>query len=219
MIRLGCLSTLLLLGVLFGGFTASGSAQQGNDAILHAVDAHYNHLSTLKASYTEHYTGLGMNRTESGTLLLRKPGRMRWIYANPVGKVFVLDGKFAWSYTPGDAEVQRVPAKQLDDVRSPLRFLLGHTELKRELDNITVEPRDANFVIRGIPKGMAERLKELTLIVTPAGLIRSIRLEELDGSATEFTFADMQENQPIPASDFLFTPPAGVTIVNGLPPV
>ena len=66
---------------------------------------------------------------------------------------------------------------------------------------------------------MSERVKQLTLTVTPAGLIESIRLEEIDGSATEFSFSNMQENQPISASEFLFTPPAGVTVVNGLPPV
>lgn len=206
-------SLMLLVGLTDVGFA------QSNDAILRAVDAHYNHLSTLKASYTEHYTGLGMNRTETGVLLLRKPGRMRWIYSTPVGKVFVLDGRYAWSYTPGDAEVQRVPAKQLDDLRSPLRFLLGHTELKRELDGISVTPQGSNFLIRGVPKGMAERIKQLTLIVNATGLIQSLRIEEIDGSATEFTFADMQENVPIPAAEFIFTPPAGVAVVNGLPPV
>ncbi len=212
--RLRLVPSLLLLA----GLTAAGFAQS-NDAILHAVDAHYNHLSTLKASYTERYTGLGMNRSETGTLLLRKPGRMRWIYSAPVGKVFVLDGKYGWSYTPGDAEVQRIPAKQIDDLRSPLRFLLGHTELKRELDGISVTSQGANFLIRGVPKGMAERVKQLSLLVNATGLIQSLRLEEIDGSATEFSFTDMQENLPIPASEFSFTPPAGVTIVNGLPPV
>ncbi len=208
----------LVPSLLLAGLTAAGFAQS-NDAILHAVDAHYNHLSTLKASYTERYTGLGMNRSEAGTLLLRKPGRMRWIYSAPVGKVFVLDGKYGWSYTPGDAEVQRIPAKQIDDLRSPLRFLLGHTELKRELDGISVTSQGAGFLIRGVPKGMAERIKQLSLLVNATGLIQSLRLEEIDGSATEFSFTDMQENLPIPASEFSFTPPAGVTIVNGLPPV
>lgn len=192
---------------------------QSADSILHAVESHYNHLSSLKASYAEHYVGLGMNRTETGTLLLRKPGRMRWIYAEPAGKVFVLDGKYGWSYTPGDAQAQRVPAKQLDDLRSPLRFLLGHTELRRELDGISVTPQGSDFVIRGVPKGMAQRVRELRLVVTATGVIRSLRVEELDGSATEFTFSDMAENVPIPPSEFTFTPPAGVAVVNGLPPV
>ena len=37
---------------------------------------------------------MGMNRHETGTLLLKKPGRMRWTYAKPAGKLFVLDGNF-----------------------------------------------------------------------------------------------------------------------------
>ena len=82
--------------------------------MIRKVDDHYNHLASLRAHYVEHYTGMGMDRAEEGTLLLKKPGRMRWSYAEPVGKVFVLDGKFAWFYTPGDAQATRVPAKQLD---------------------------------------------------------------------------------------------------------
>ena len=78
--------------------------RRDNDAIVRKVDDHYNHLSSLRAHYSEHYSGMGMDRTEEGTLLLKKPGRMRWSYAQPVGKVFVLDGKFAWFYTPGDAQ-------------------------------------------------------------------------------------------------------------------
>jgi outer membrane lipoprotein carrier protein len=89
---------------------ASCGYAQDNDALVRRVDDHYNHLSSLRAHYVEHYSGMGMDRAEEGTLLLKKPGRMRWSYATPVGKVFVLDGKFAWFYTPGDAQATRVPA-------------------------------------------------------------------------------------------------------------
>ncbi len=81
--------------------------------------------------------------TESGTLLLLKPGRMRWDYTSPAGKLFLLDGKYAWFYAKGDPQVQRMPAEELDDLRSPLRFLLGHTELEKEMDNLTLRPRPA----------------------------------------------------------------------------
>jgi outer membrane lipoprotein carrier protein len=162
---------------------------------------------------------MGMDRTELGTLVLKKPGRMRWTYDQPIGKVFVLDGKFAWSYTPGTDQAQRVPAKQLDDLRSPLRFLLGHTQLKKELDNLTVAPEGSGFSISGVPKGMAQRIKLLTLGVTATGAIERMRLEEVDGAVTEFAFSDMQENVPVKNEDFVFTPPAGVTVVDGLPPI
>jgi outer membrane lipoprotein carrier protein len=188
-------------------------------ALVRRVDDHYNHLASLRTIYTEHYAGMGMDRTETGTLLLKKPGRMRWNYAEPVGKVFVLDGKFGWFYTPGDAQAQRIPAKQLDDLRSPLRFLLGHTQLQKELDGLTVTPAGSGFAITGVPKGMAERLKLLTLVITPAGAIDRMKLEEVDGAVTEFTFAQMQEDVPVSDADFKFTPPAGVTVVQGLPPI
>jgi outer membrane lipoprotein carrier protein len=192
---------------------------QDNDVLVRKVDDHYNHLSSLRAHYTERYSGLGMDRTEEGTLLLKKPGRMRWSYAAPVGKVFVLDGKFAWFYTPGNAQATRVPAKQLDDLRSPLRFLLGRTQLRRELDNLTVTPDGSGFRISGVPKGMEQRIKVLSLWVTAAGAIERMRLEEVDGAVTEFVFSDIQENVPVKDADFSFVPPAGVTVVEGLPPI
>jgi outer membrane lipoprotein carrier protein len=189
------------------------------DAVVRRVDDHYNHLNSLRAHYTEHYSGMGMDRTEEGTLLLKKPGRMRWSYAAPVGKVFVLDGKFAWFYTPGDAEATRVPAKQLDDLRSPLRFLLGHTQLKKELENLRVTREGTAYRISGLPKGMEQRVKLLSLWVTAAGAIDRMRLEEVDGAVTEFVFSDMKENVPVKDSDFAFVPPDGVTVVQGLPPI
>jgi outer membrane lipoprotein carrier protein len=187
--------------------------------VVRRVDDHYNHLKSLRARYTEHYTGMGMDRTESGTLELEKPGRMRWAYDAPAGKVFVLDGKYAWSYTPGDAQVARMEAKKLDDLRSPLRFLLGHTQLAKELDGLTVAPDADGFKISGVPRGMDQRVKMLTLDVDASGAIRTMRLEETDGAVTEFRFSGMQENLPLAAGEFVFHVPAAVGVVDGLPPV
>jgi outer membrane lipoprotein carrier protein len=211
---------MLAKAILFASICFSPSLfAQDNDALIRKVDDHYNRLSSLRAHYTERYTGMGMDRSEEGTLLLKKPGRMRWSYSAPVGKVFVLDGKFAWFYTPGDAQATRVPAKQLDDLRSPLRFLLGHTQLKKELDNLAVARDGAGFRISGVPKGMAQRVKLLSLWVSPTGAIERMKLEEVDGAVTEFSFSDLQENVTVKDSDFGFVPPAGVTVVEGLPPI
>jgi outer membrane lipoprotein carrier protein len=188
-------------------------------ALIQRVDDHYNHLRTLRARYTEHYTGMGLDRTESGTLLLRKPGLMRWSYDTPAGKVFVLDGHNAWFYTPGDAQVSRTPAKQLDDLRSPLRLLLGYTQLAKELDQIAVTPSSPNFIITGVPKNMAQRVRLLTLTVTPTGEILGMKIEETDGATTDFTFTQIEEDHPIAPTAFTFTPPPGVSIVDGQSPM
>ncbi len=54
-----------------------------DNSIVRKVDDHYNHLVSLKTRYSEHYTGMGMDRTETGTLTLKKPGRMRWACGSP----------------------------------------------------------------------------------------------------------------------------------------
>jgi len=108
----------------------------------------------------------------------------------------------------------------LDDLRSPLRFLLGHTELEKELNNLTLRPAsNGQFILNGQPKGQEKRVSRLTLTVTAAGVITAIEMEETDGALTRFSFSAEQTNAPISADAFRFTPPAGVPVVEALPPV
>jgi len=209
----------IFLSVVLSMAAVASAQQPSVHDVAKRVDDHYNHLRSLRLDYTEHYRGLGMDRTENGTLLLKKPGRMRWNYSAPVGKVFVLDGKNAYFYPPGDAQAQKIPAKQLDDLRSPLRFLLGHTQIEKELNNITMVTNGGVAQISGVPKGMEQRVKRLTITCNPQnGIITGLKLEEIDGSVTEFHFSNLKENVPVKDDDFQFTAPAGVTIVSGLPP-
>ena len=214
-------STRALTCFALMALAASATAQTPTAATLaKTVDAHYNHLTSLQAHYTERYQGLGLDRSETGTLTLRKPGRMRWVYDSPAGKLFLLDGNSAITYTPGDAQATRIPEKQLDDLRSPLRFLLGHTELAKELDNLTLTIVDAHtYTLSGTPKGMQQRLHSLALTVDPTGLIHAMRIEDTDGATTTFTFTAMHENIPTTPADFTFVPPPGVAIVNGTAPI
>ncbi len=216
LVRGGCLLlAAALLSTSIYGQKASPSAPE----LAARVDHHYNQLHSLKAGFSETYQGMGVKRTESGTLLLLKPGRMKWDYSAPSGKIFLLDGKFAWFYTHGDPQVQRIPAKELDDLRSPLRFLLGHTELEKEMNSLVlgIAP-GGNFTLTGQPKGQQARVRRLTLTVTAAGTITAIEIEETDGALTHFTFTGEQPNAAVPAETFHFTPPPGVPVVNALPP-
>lgn len=208
---------------ILAALAATASAQQITAAALaKRVDDHYNHLQSLQAHYSERYQGLGLDRTETGTLTLRKPGRMRWAYDSPAGKLFLLDGHDAITYTPGDAQATRFPEKQLDDLRSPLAFLLGHTQLAKELDHLSltrVSDAPPTYTLSGTPRGMAQRLRSLELTVDSTGQIHSMRALEVDGSQTTFTFSNIRENVPTSDSAFTFTPPPGVGVVNGTAPL
>jgi len=184
------------------------------------VDRHYNALHSLEVHFVQTYTGMGMNRKESGVLLLKKPGKMRWTYTDPDGKLFVLDGHDGYFYSPGESDAQKVDEKKLDDLRSPLRFLLGHTELEKELTRLIAAPDgNGNFVLSGVPKGLEQRVSALRITASADGTIRSMTIEETDGVTNQFIFSGEADNVPAPSSAFVFTPPSGVHVVEGDPPV
>jgi outer membrane lipoprotein carrier protein len=195
------------------------------------VDDHYNHLRTLQAEFTEIYRGSGMERTEAGTLWLaksgralgglKKPGKMRWEYRSPREKLFVSDGRDVWFYVPGDRQARRTDARKLDDIRSPLAFLLGKSKLEKELQGLSLAPdvtplAAGDVVLRGVPQALAERVSEILVEVTPEHQIVRIVMDEVDGSVTEYRFSDEKENEAIPEGKFHFTPPAGTETVEGV---
>jgi outer membrane lipoprotein carrier protein len=207
---------LLALGLI--GPPAASSVDVKTEAA--AVDAHYNHLQSLQAEFTELYRGSGMERTETGTLWLKKPGKMRWEYRSPREKLFVSNGKDAWFYVPADRQARKTAAKKLEDIRSPLAFLLGKTKLEKELQGLSLAPDVAplapgNVVLRGVPQALADRVSEVLLEITPDHQIARIIIQEVDGAATEYRFGEMKEDVPIGDGQFQFKPPAGTETVDG----
>lgn len=196
------------------------SAQPDVQAIADKVDQRYNHMQTLEAQFAETYSGAGVTRKESGTLVLKKPGRMRWDYDEPRPKMFLTDGSTAWFYVPGERQVRRAPVKQIEDLRSPLRYLLGKTKLEKEFIGLAIatdaKPMNSgDIVLRGVPKGMQDRVSQTLVEVTPDGWITRIVVEEMDGSVTEFRFLQQKENVQLKDDRFRFTPPPGVEVVQG----
>ncbi len=213
----------LAAAVLVLTLASSADALEDVHSIATAVDEHYNHLHTLQAEFTEVYRGSGMERTEAGTLWLakggmKKPGKMRWEYRSPREKLFVSDGKDAWFYVPGDRQARRTDARKLDDIRSPLAFLLGKIKLEKELRGLSLAPDLApaaagDVVLRGVPKALAGRVSEILLEVTPQHRIARIVINEADGSVTEYRFSEQKEDEAISEGRFRFSPPPGTETV------
>jgi outer membrane lipoprotein carrier protein len=199
---------ITLLGVRSaGGLLNVQTTAQG-------VDRHYNELRSLEAEFTEIYQGGGMQRSESGILRLKKPGKMRWDYRSPEEKLFVSNGKDAWLYLPKEKQVRKSSLKKMDDLRSPLAFLLGKSKLEKELSGLSfasdVRPwQSGNSVLRGIPRGMEDRVEEVLVEVSPDYRIVRILIQGVDDSTTEYRFTNQKENVLMPDSEFRFAPPPG----------
>jgi outer membrane lipoprotein carrier protein len=209
----------ILLLLMIGGQVAWAQSH-GIDARQAAatIDARYNAMKSLRADFTEIYSGGGTRRSESGTLWIKKPGKMRWDYSSPQKKIFLADGATAWFYVPGERQARRTPLKKLDDLRSPLRYLLGRTKLDKELRGLSLAPdvrpeTQGGLVLRGIPVGMEDRISQVLLESDGQGFLRRIVMEELDGSRTEFRLENQRENVPISDGEFRFRPPAGVEVL------
>jgi outer membrane lipoprotein carrier protein len=215
---------VLAAGVLLGAMAIPAGTAEDLHSIAQAVDEHYDHLRSLRAEFSEEYRGAGIERTESGTLWLakgglKKPGKMRWEYRSPREKLFVSDGKDAWFYVPGDRQARKTDARKLDDVRSPLAFLLGKSKLEKELQGLSLAPDIApvvagDVVLRGIPQAFADRVSEIVLEVAPEHRIVRILIDEVDGSVTEYRFSGQKENEAIPDGRFRFIPPPGTETVD-----
>src|SRR5256714_5177676 len=96
------------------------------------LEATYRAARTMQVIFLEQYSENGrVVRIEAGVAYFRRPGKMRWDYESPEKNLFLVDGKTAWFYVPGDHTVTRVPAKQSTDWRTPLALLAGEMELSR----------------------------------------------------------------------------------------
>jgi outer membrane lipoprotein carrier protein len=218
-VRHACRLFLLLLA------TTVAHAQQTAQGLAAAVDHHYNALRSLRVHFTQKYDGMGMHREESGTLLLSRAGhfgapRMRWTYTEPAGKLFVLDGHDAYFVTPGQMEIPRVPAKKLDDLRTPLAFLLGHASLAKDLDHLRLQNESGGGgTLTGVPRGMAQRVSAVEITAQTDGTISRIVVEEADGVRNQLDLAGEEDNVPAPPSAFVFVAPAGTHVIEGLAPM
>ncbi len=205
--------------LLFVAITIPAQAEDIHQ-LARAVDDHYNHLRSLQSDFTEIYRGDGPERVESGTLWLKKPRKMRWEYRSPKEKLFISDGQDVWFYLPAERQLRKTALRKLDDMRSPVAFLLGKTKLENELQGLSKavdqSPLEAgNTLLRGVPQAMAGQVSEVQLEITPSGQIVRIVLMEADGATTEFRFAGWKENLELSDNRFQFSPPPGVETVEG----
>ena len=221
-------NTVFCLSIVWAGVWLSSAPTLGQQNtfrpalrdLAHAVDAHYNHLRSLEGEFTETYSGNGAQREESGTLWLKKPRKMRWEYRSPKEKLFVSDGQSVWFYVPAEKQARKTDLKKLDDLRSPIAFLLGKTKLENELlglSKVVDQPPavSGDTVLRGVPKAGMAQVSEVQLEISVSNQIVRIVLMDADGGTTEFRFKDWKENVEVSESLFHFTAPPGVEMVEG----
>lgn len=204
------------------GASNSAATTASIPQVLREVEARYNRMKTMKAQFRQIVReGHRSVRQEEGTLYLSKPGRMRWEYATPEAKLFLTEANRMILYLPAENRVMQTAVKESDDLRAPLRFLLGRLDFAQEFQRFetltSLRPLEAgNIIFKTYPKRLAGQVDSMVFEIAGDAASRQIRrvvISEPGGMETEFRFSQEQANVPVAAGQFRFTPPPGTEMV------
>lgn len=180
--------------------------------LLESVEARYNGASTLQVTFEETYAAAGRGRqTEAGNLYLRKPGRMRWEYRTPAGKLFVSDGKQVYFYNPTTNRAEKTKLRETEDMRAPLAFLLGKLDFDKDFTKFQLKNENNEAIITAVPRSDKLPYKQVEFAVSPLRgySIARLVISGQDGSVLTFRFTNEVVNPTISDKLFRFQLPPG----------
>ena len=209
----------VILRVLAAAAAVCAAFGADQKSVLERVEDRYNKAKTLKLSFSETYTVGGRARKmESGELYLRKPGKMRWNYADPLGKLFLSDGKSLYLYTPNGNRAEKMRLRETDDLRAPLAFLLGKLDFERDFRNFTMKHEGSETHFTAEPRSEKLPYRKVDFTIGLDYEIKRLSVLGHDNSVLAFTFANEVVNPPIDNKMFEFRLPPGATFVDTAEP-
>ena len=202
-------------------YALTGYAQGGDPVALAAkIQQRYNGIKDIQADFTQSYEGgvLRTRSTERGTVAIKRPGRMRFVYTKPERKEFVSDGTKLYAYMVADKQVIVSPAPGPDQGDIPAMFLAGQSDLARDYTpTFTPLPGAAQGLVtlKLVPRKPNADYESLGIGVDAKTLqILFLSAVDTQGGRSSFTFTNLKENRGLSDKDFEFRIPRGVDVVN-----
>ena len=209
------LNLLLLALATTAGAQTAPSAQE----VAASLQRKYDTIKDFSTDFVHTHEGgvLKRKREERGTLLVKKPGKMRWNYKSPDEKVFVSDGVRLIQYFPEEnrALVSGVP----DDDQAAVLFLAGRGSLTRDFTvSFGAASRAGSWTLRLEPKQPQPEYDWLEITAAHGSyVLQSLTVAEKQGSRSTFVFTNFKENPGLADKTFAFSIPRGAEITNAGP--
>ena len=187
--------------------------------VARSVQKAYEKVRDFSADFVQTYVGgvLGQQVTERGTVLVKKPGKMRWTYTSPEKKVFVSDGVKLYSYVPEDRQVTVSAVPPENEAGTPAMFLAGKGTITRDFvvtfADVPGAGRDT-WTLKLVPTRRESDYEWLALVVDRRTFqLRMLVTADPQGGQSTFTFSRLKENVNIPDKEFVFKIPRGVEVI------
>jgi outer membrane lipoprotein carrier protein len=184
-------------------------------ALLERVTAVYADGSAHAAAFTQTYTpaGFAAAKSESGTVWIQSPQRLRFEYTAPEKKVFTYDGAEGRLFTPEDRQLTTRRLSAEDRARLPIIFLSDPDELERQY-KITREAAAGGAArLLLTPRSPRPDLAWLRVTIAADGTISALSYQDSSGNRSEFRFETWRKDKAHPASDYRVTGPPGTRIL------
>lgn len=184
------------------------------------VQTFYDQTRSVEARFEQHYWNRVYARTQSsrGRLLIQRPGRVRFNYDQPRGKVVVSTPSGFVFYEPNeDGSPGQYLRGTSDAASSALGFLSGTARLDRDFRLSLRAPaagQPANTdALELRPRRSDPNFRRIVLYVDSrpetAGVVRRVAIEDPDGNWNRFDFSGFEFNRELSAATFDYTPPEG----------
>jgi len=211
------LSSLALVAlVLLGGGARQPAPTPTAKDIADRLQKKYDSIRDFSADFVHRHEGgpLKRIREERGSLLVKKPGKMRWTYQQPEEKVFVSNGVRYFQYIPADRQV--VIADPPDEREPAMTFLAGKGDLTRDftVSFVQAQPPD-RWTLRLDPRDAQQQYDWLEISASRESFeLRTLIVVDKQGSRSTFTFSNFKANPGLSDKDFDFAIPKGVEVIN-----
>ena len=208
------------LGLAVGGPGLAQTAPPSADTLARDLQRKYQLVQDFVAEFEHAYEGGVLRRkvVERGTVLVKKPGKMRWTYTSPEKKEFISDGRTMYTYFPEDKQVIVTAVPAADDASSPALFLAGKGDIGRDFSPSAAEApglRGDEYALKLVPKQPQAEYDWLVIVVSRPGLeLRRLITKDAQGGTSTFVFTRLRENVGLPDRAFAFTIPRGVDVIS-----
>lgn len=190
---------------------------ESDQDILTSIQIRYDSVYTFKAHFVQKaYVKIMDQIQESkGTVSIKKPGKMKWIYKAPDPQILISNNKTLWLYVPEEKQATKASIEDIYTTNTPALFLSGKGKFADSFRIEKVTRAKEKITVILIPEKKEQGLDKLTLLADNKNYqILGSRVYDKLGNRTEIMFDQISVNIEIPDSQFEFQVPQGVDLMD-----